>query len=82
MTPPASGKCDPAGHGGRPAGIEAVVEEREEAVRRRDEAEGDGERGEKAERAVEFLLVAELGEELLILLVLLVLLAVEHAVVL
>jgi hypothetical protein len=67
---------------GRPARVEAVVEEREEAVRRRDETEGDGERGEKAERAVEFLLVAELGEELLILLVLLVLLAVEHAVVL
>ena len=62
---------DPSGA----AGVETVVEECEEAVRRRHEAEGDGERTEEAERAVEFLLVAELGEELLVLLVLGILLA-------
>ena len=65
---------------GGAARVEAVVEEREEAVRRRHEAEGDGERTEEAERPVELLLVAELGEELLVLLVLGILLGVEHTV--
>ena len=65
---------------GRAADVEAEVEERVEAVGRRDEAEGDGERGEEAEGAPQVLVVAELGQLLLVALVLRVHLVVEHVV--
>ena len=45
---------------------QAEEEEREDAGRRRDVAEGDGERAEDAERAAQLLLVAEAGEIVLV----------------